>query len=309
MSRGAGSPRKPASSGDEPSLELDCIVTPSALLRWYRSLIARKYDGSGRRGPGRPRKAALIRDLVLRMASANPSWGYTRIRDAIGNLGSEIGRSTVQKILKEHGMDSAPERSKRSSWKTFLASHWDALAACDFFTVEVLTFSGLIRYYVFFVIELQTRRVEIAGIVHQPYGDWMMQVARNLLDCEEGFLLGKRYLILDRDPVYTHQFRKSLSEAGVTPIRLPARSPNLNAHAERFVLSVKSECLDKLVLFGERHLRDAVREYTAHYHEERNHQGLGGRLIRLPVIERPSGPVECRERLGGLLRYYHRKAA
>ncbi len=295
-------------------LGLDSIVTPDTLLRWYRCLIARKYDGSAfrgskRRGPGRPRKADVIRDLVLRMALSNPSWGYTRIRDALGNLGYEIGRSTVQKILKEHGIEPAPERNKRTSWRTFLESHWEALAACDFFSVEVLTPGGLTRYYVFFVIELRTRYVEIAGIVHQPSGAWMMQVARNLLDCETGFLLGKKYLIMDRDPLYTHQFRKLLTSAGVTPLRLPARSPDLNAYSERFVLSIKSECLDKLVLLGERHLRHAVSEFAAHYHEERNHQGLGGQLLRPAAFASSTGPIECRERLGGLLRFYHRRAA
>jgi transposase InsO family protein len=244
------------------------------------------------------------------MASENPTWGYTRIRDALGNLGLELCRSTVQTILREHGVDPAPERRNQTSWRTFLASHWDALAACDFFSVEVLMPVGLVRYYVFFVIELQTRRIKVAGIVHQPYGEWMVQVARNLLDCEDGFLLRKKHLILDRDPVYTHEFRKLLRESGVNPVRLPARSPDLNAYAERFVLSIKSECLDKLVLIGERHLHQAVRDYVDHYHHERNHQGLDGQIIRpLTIAGAPSGPIKCHERLGGLLRYYHRKAA
>lgn len=289
--------------------ELGCIVAPDTILRWYRELIARKYDSSRKRGPGRPRKATEIRDLVVRMANENRTWGYTRIRDAMGNLGHVIGRTTVQDILKEHGIEPARERRKRMSWKEFLRAHWDAIAACDFFTVEVLTLGGLTRYYVFFVIELETRRVEIAGIIQQPYGEWMMQVARNLLDAEDGFLTGKRHLILDRDPLYTREFRKFLRSGGVKPVRLPARSPNLNAYAERFVLSIKSECLDKLVLLGERHLRTAVREYVAHYHEERNHQGLGSRLIKPPVNDNAAGTIECRERLGGLLRFYHRKAA
>jgi putative transposase len=186
----------------------------------------------------------------------------------MGNLGHEIGRTTVQKILKENGIEPTPERRKRPTWKAFLGSHWEALAACDFFTVEVLTLGGMIRYQVFFVMELATRRVEIAGIVRQPHGEWMIQVARNLVDCVDGFLEGKKYLILDRDPLFTKRFRQFLRSAGVEPLHLPAKSPNLNAYAERFVLSIKSECLDRLVLLGERPLRTVIREFVFHYHRE-----------------------------------------
>jgi len=137
----------------------------------------------------------------------------------------------------------------------------------------------------------------------------MVQVARNLTDTEDGFLTGKRYLIMDRDPLYTQEFRDVLTSAGVEPVRLPARSPNLNAYAERFVLSIKSECLDRLVLLGEGHLRTTVREYAMRYNAERNHQGLGGRLIDPPSNDNAAGSIECHERLGGLLRFYHRGAA
>jgi putative transposase len=280
--------------------ELGSIVTPDTILRWYRELVAK---------PGRPHTPYELRDLVTRMAHENPGWGYTRIRDALGNLGYELARTTIRSILQEHGIDPAPERSKRTSWTAFLRAHWDAIAACDFFTVEVLTWTGITRFYVMFVIALQTRRVEIAGIIRQPHGAWMLQVVRNLLDAEDGFLVGMRYLLLDRDPLYTSQFRDLLSSAGVTPIRLPASSPNLNAYAERFVRSIKDECLNKLVLLGENHLRAAIREYLEHYHEERNHQGLGGQLIALPANLNRPGPIVCRERLGGLLRFYEREAA
>jgi putative transposase len=243
------------------------------------------------------------------MAHENPGWGYTRIRDALGNLGHELARTTIRSILKEHGIDPAPERSKRTSWQAFLRAHWDAIAACDFFTVEVLTWTGITRFYVMFVIALQTRRIEVAGIVRQPHGAWMLQVARNLLDAEDGFLVGMRYLLMDRDPLYTTAFRELLRSAGVTPIRLPPSSPNLNAYAERFVRSIKSECLAKLVLLGENHLRTAVREYVAHYHTERNHQGLESQLIEPTANAVGAGPIICHERVGGLLRFYHRQAA
>ena len=160
------------------------------------------------------------------------------------------------------------------------------------------------------VMDLMTRRVEIAGITCEPTGAWLMQVARNLTDAEDGFLLGMRHLVLDRDPVFTAAFRKLLMGSGVKVLRLPARSPNLNAYVERFVLSIKTECIGKIVPLGEAHLRWAVSQYIQHYHVERPHQGLDGALIegdgRAVSTE---GEVRCRERVGGMLRFYYREAA
>ena len=156
------------------------IVTPETILRWYRRLVAKKYDGSKQRVPGRRRATPDIAALVGRMANENPTWGYTRIRGGLTSLGHEIARNTIKAILKDHGVEPAPERGKKTPWKTFLAAHWDGLAAADFFTVELLTPGGLVRYFVFFVIKLKTRSVEIAGITSQPYEAWMKQIARNL---------------------------------------------------------------------------------------------------------------------------------
>ncbi len=288
--------------------QIETLVTPDTLLRWHRQLIARKYDGSKKRSPGRPRTAAEIGELILRMAREDPRWGYTRIRGALYNVGHEVGRNTIKRILLEHGFD--PVRRRGISWKTFLKAHWGAIAATDFFSVEVLTRSGLIRYFVLFVIDLKTRRVEIAGIVQQPEKEWMKQIARNLTDCEEGFLNGCRHLIHDRDPLFSRSFRAILKSSGVETVKLPARSPNLNAYAERFVRSIKSECLAQIIPLGERHLRHAVKEYTEHYHIERNHQGLDNQLIekRDGVIDMNSAVVR-HERLGGSLNYYDRRAA
>ena len=194
--------------------ELGCIVTPDIILRWYRQLVANKYDGSERRGSGRPRTPGGLRSLVVSMAVDNPNWGYTRIRDVLRHLGLRIGRTTIQQTLKEQGLEPAPTRVGQLSWKDFLKAHWGAIAACDFFTMEVLTLHGLVRYHVFCVIDLATRRVEIGGIVHEPTGAWMIQVARNLLDVEGGFLVGKTHLVMDRDPVFTRDFRALLGGAG-----------------------------------------------------------------------------------------------
>ncbi len=294
--------------GRKTLVEIGTLVTPGTLLRWYRQLISRKYDGSKSRRPGRPKTAVKIEELILRMARENPRWGYTRIRGALFNLGHEIGRNTIKRILLENGFD--PIQRRGMSWETFLKAHWGAIAATDFFSVEVITRSGLIRYFALFVIDLKTRRVEISGIVRQPDGDWMSQVARNLTDVDDGFLNGSRYLIHDRDPLFTTVFRGVLKSSSVETVKLPARSPNLNAYAERFVRSIKSECLVRVIPLGERHLRQTVTEFTEHYHAERNHQGLDNELIDdLRDVDNTDDDVERRKRLGGVLNYYHRRAA
>ena len=196
------------------------------------------------------------------------------------------------------------------SWAQFLKMHWEVLAATDFFTVEVATWHGLVTYYVLVVMELSTRRVQIAGITPHPTAAFMQPCARQLTDPFEGFLLGKRYLIHDRDTKFTQAFDALLKDNGVDPVLLPPRSPNLNAHCERFVRSIKEEGLNRMVMLGERSLYYAIQQYLAHYHAERNHQGLDNQLImREAGIGGPTGQVQRRDRLGGLLRYYYRDAA
>ena len=290
--------------------EVANIVTPQTLLAWHRKLIAKKYDSSGvRRNVGRPPTRDELRDLVVRMAEENRGWGYTRIRGALANLGHEVGRGTIVEILKQAGVEPAPEREKTGTWAEFLKTHWEVLGATDFFTVEVWSLGGLVRYHVLFAIRLSTRKVEIAGIVPEPDGEWMKQVARNLTDCVDGFLCGSGFLIHDRATLFTKEFLAILESGGVKLVRLPPRSPNLNAFAEMFVRSVKSECLDRMILVGEGSLRRAVGQFVGHYHGERNHQGLDNRIIQPDFEFAGEGEVNCRERLGGLLRYYHRDAA
>ena len=196
--------------------ELGTIVTPDTIFRWYRRLVTAKYDGSSKRRPGRPRVMDSIRALAARMARENERWGYTWIVGELGKLGHAISRSTVRRILKERGIDPAPERSKRMPWSMFLKAHWEAIAAADFFTVELLSRLGHMRYVVFFVMDLPTRKVEVAGVAPIPDGLWMEQVARNLIDDFSGFLRRKRFLIHDRDPLYTKRFCKLLRSGGVT---------------------------------------------------------------------------------------------
>lgn len=284
--------------------DIGTIVTPDTLLRWHRKLIARKYDGSAIRGSGRPGVMQEIRQLVVRMAKENPTWGYDRIEGALLNLGHRVSDTTVGRILKAHGIEPAPKRKKQGDWNSFLKAHWDHIAAVDFFTVEVWTLRGLIRYHVLVVMDLAKRRVEIAGICPEPDEPWILQIARNLTDGIDGFLLDKHYLIHDRAPVFTHEFRKILQSSGIESLRLPPKSPNLNAYCERFIRSIKEECLDRIIPIGETHLRHAVYEFMEHYHRERNHQGLENRLLETPAGHE-SGVVACRERLGGMLKFYH----
>ena len=292
--------------------EIGCLFTPDTILRWHRELAAQKWDYTGRREkkPGRPPTAEEITQLVVQMARENPSWGYDRIQGALANLGHEISDQTVGNILRAHGIEPAPERKRQTTWKTFLKSHWDVLGAIDFTTVEVWTKGGLVTYYLLFVMETATRRVCFAGCTPNPDELWMKQIARNLTDAEDGFLIGKRYVLMDRDGKFCPAFRAILKTEGVEAVLLPPKSPNLNAHLERFHRSLKQECLERMIFFGERMLRNAIAQFLEHYHQERNHQGLDNRIL-VPGAEvgQITGKFQCRERLGGLLRYYYRDAA
>ncbi len=243
------------------------------------------------------------------MAEENHGWGYRRIQGALSNLGHECARSTIADILRRHGIEPAPERNRKTTWAEFLKRHWELIVCADFFTTEIWTAKGLTRYLVLFFMDLSTRKVEIAGIASRANGLWMSQVGRHVTDAVDGILSGKRFLIHDRDPLFTAEFQDILMSVGTKCVKLPPRSPNLNAHAERFVRSMKESCLDRLIFFGEHSLRRAIREFVTHYHHERNHQGLGNRLIVSDLVSKTSGTIRRRERLGGMLNYYYRVAA
>ncbi len=291
--------------------DVAAIVKPETILGWYRKLVAEKFSGvEKRRRVGRPRTPEEVEELILSMARDNCSWGYSRIVGALSNLGCACCEETVAEVLRRHGVPPAPKRVSSLSWSEFIRVHQDVIAASDFFTADVMTSAGLVTYYVLFFLHLDTRRVHIAGVTTNPDEIWMKQVARNITMAEWGFLWGRRHLIIDRDSKYTAAFRAILKETGIELIRLPPKSPNLNAYAERWVLSVKSELLSRIVFFGESSLRRALSEYLEHFHSERNHQGKRNALLfsrRQPT--EVAGAVKCQERLGGLLKLYYRDAA
>ena len=291
--------------------EYGTMFTPDTILRWHRQLVAKKWDYSERRKTvGRPKISEKIVELVLRIARENTTWGYDKIVGTLENLGHEISDTSVGNILKAHGIAPTDDRKRNTSWSTFLKAHWDVLAAIDFTTVEVWTTRGLVTFYLLFVMDLKTRRVQFVNCTTNAVESWMLQQARELTNYEDGFLRDKKFLIMDRDGTFSAAFRNLLSNAGVEPKRLPPKSPNLNAHMERFFRSLKSECLDRMIFFGERSLRNACNEFVVHYHTERNHQGLGNQIIEPgDEVGQCDGEIECRERLGGMLRYYHRSAA
>jgi transposase InsO family protein len=244
------------------------------------------------------------------MARENRDWGYDRIVGALANLGYKVCDQTVGNVLRRHGLPPAPERKRMTTWSAFIRIHLALLVGTDFFTAEVLTLRGLVTYYVLFFIHLESRRVDIAGITVHPDERWMQQIARNVTMEGCGALRDCRYLLHDRDTKYTQSFRAIIASGRVEPLVLPACSPNLNAYAERWVRSVKEECLSKAILFGERSLRRALSEYVEHFHAERNHQGKGNVLLfPRSANTRRDGPIQCRERVGGLLRYYYQEAA
>jgi len=293
--------------------EVAATAKPDTILGWYRKLIANKFDGSKyRRTHGRPRIDEETEGLVVRMAKENPAWGYDRIVGALANLGHQLSDQTVGNILGRHDIPPAPKRKQTTSWKDFIRAHLDVLAGTDFFTVEVFTLKGLVTYYVLFFIHLESRKVYLAGMTPHPDEEWMKQIGRNVTMEQWGFLANCRYLLHDRDGKFCPAFDQIIESGNVQPIPLPARRPNLNAFSERWVKSVKEECLGKLILFGESSLRRSLQAYELHYHEERNHQGKGNTLL-FPSQARPvgsdQGSVQCQERLGGLLKYYYRRAA
>jgi putative transposase len=283
---------------------------PECPPEWHRRLVASKWDFSSRRTakPGRPFVPPEIEQWVLQFARENPAWGYDRIVGALANLGYRVSDQTVGNILKRQGLGPAPERKRHTTCAQFIRRHKEVLWATDFFTTEAWTSTGLTTFYVLFFLHLQTRRVILGGITPFPKEDWLKHVARNLT-VDDGPMAKARFLLHDRDAKFSKAFDDVFQSVGIEPLKLPPRSPNLNAFAERWVRSVKDECLDQLILFGERSLHHALKEYLSHFLHERNHQGLEN-VIPFPhqPTDRHEGTVHKSERLGGLLNFYQRAA-
>ena len=291
--------------------EISCIVKPETILEWFRKLVAKKFDGSKfRKTVGRPRIDYELEALIIQFVEENPSWGYDRIVGALSNLGYKVSDQTIGNILKRNGIPPVPNRAQDTTWSSFIKNHQDVIAACDFFTTEVITPFGLITYYILFFIHIGSRKVHIAGVTPHPNEVWMKQIGRNITMADWGFLNGCKYLIHDRDTKFCKSFRSIIASMGIKPIRLPPQSPRMNSFAERFVRSVKGECLKKMIFFGEESLRKALGEYINHYHQERNHQGKNNLLLFPgPKLMVNKGEIKCRERLSGMLKYYYRSAA
>jgi putative transposase len=246
--------------------EVATIVKPDTILGWHRKLVAQKFDGSAqRRAPGRPMVDQEVEALIVRLAKENRSWGYDRIVGALANLGLTVSDQTVSNVLKRHGIAPAPERKTTTTWKEFIRTHLDLLVATDFFTAKVWTLGGLVTYYVLSFMHLGSRQVHVAGVTPHPNEAWMVQVARNVTMEEWGFLSPGQYLIHDRDTKFCPAFQQIIDDAGVKRVPLPPRSPNLNAYAERWVRSIKEECLSRLILFGEASLRHVLGSHLSGY--------------------------------------------
>ena len=283
------------------------LFTPEMVLRWHRELVRQKWTFPHRPALGRPRIPPDLEALILRLAQENPRWGYSRINGELLKLGYRVGRSTIRDVLKRQHIPPAPMRARRrSTWRAFLRQHQQQLLACDFFTVETLWVKTL---YVLFFIEIGTRRVHLAGCTARPTAQWVTQQARQLVWKlqEEGKIL--RFLLHDRDAKFPSSFDVVFASEGMEVILTPYRAPNANAYAERWVRSVREECLDHLLIINERHLDHALTEYSQYYNQARPHQGIGQRIPDSPNHQPGPGPVQRRDLLGGLLHDYSRDAA
>ena len=284
-----------------PEHRLGLIVTPATLLRWHHQLARNRWCQPHRRS-GRPPISPETREVILRLARENPRWGYQRISGELTKLAITASPNTVRRVLARAGLKPAPRRDG-PTWRQFLTAQANGIIACDFFCVDTIL---LRRLYVLFFIEVGTRRVHLAGITQHPTGAWVAQQARNVAIA--GTLDAPQFLIRDRDSKFTRVFDTVVETEGIRVIRTPIRTPVANAYAERFVKTVRRECLDWLLITGERHLRRVLVDYLNHYHQERPHRGLALRPPDPP--DRPDiGPIKRRDRLGGLIHEYHRAAA
>ena len=282
-------------------------VRPETLLRWHRELVHRKWAAFGRRrGPGGPPLPTDVRALIVRLATENPGWGYRRIRGELLKLGHDVSATAVRSVLRRWGIPPAPRRAGLA-WGSFLRAQARGVLACDFFTVETI---GLRVLHALFFIELRTRRVFLAGCTAHPSATWVSQQARNLAwDLAEAGLR-PAVLVRDRDAKFAPAFDAVFASEGLRVMRTPVRAPLANAIAERWVGTVRRECLDRLLILGRRHLEAVLREFVKHYNAARPHRALD---LRPPLADErpvhPTGAIIRRDRLDGLIHEYVRRAA
>jgi putative transposase len=284
------------------------LVTPTTLLRWHRELVRRKWTfGRGGR-PGRPSVDPEVQALVLQMARENPRWGCVRISGELRKLGIRVGATTIRTLLRRHGLGPAPRRNG-PTWSQFLRAQARGILACDFFTVETIRCKSL---YALFFIELGSRRVHLARVSAHPNSAWVTQQARNLAMTTEDAAATARFLIHDRDAKFSGPFDEVFRTQGTEVILTPIRAPKANSYAERWVETVRAECLDHVLVLGRRHLERILQTYADHYNQERPHRGLALAVPDRPLVERaPVSPRDVRRRavLGGLINEYHGAAA
>ena len=284
------------------------LFKPDTVLKWHRELVRRKWPVKHMAPRGRPRISPEAELLLLRLAHENPTWGYGKLEGELAKLGYDIGRSTIRDVLKRRRVPPAPERSRHgSSWRTFLAHYQDQMIACDFFTVETVWLKTL---YVLFFIELGSRRVHLAGSTANPTSAWVTQQARQFSWQIQDGALPVRFLIHDRDTTFPVAFDTIFTSEDVGIIRTPVRAPNANAFAERWVRSVREECLDRILILGEGHLDRVLTAYVDYSNDARPHQGIDQRCpVSLGGSAARDGPIERRDILGGVLHDYNRRAA
>jgi hypothetical protein len=283
------------------------LFTPETVLRWHRELVRHKWTFRHRSIVGRPRIAVELEALIVRLARENPRWGYGKLKGELLKLGYRVGRSTIRDVLKRQHIPAAPQRTRQSStWRAFLRQHQQQLLACDFFTVETLRLQTL---YVFFFIEIGTRRIHLAGCTLHPTADWVTQQARQLMWKlqENGQVM--RFLLHDRDVKFPPSFDTVFTSEAMEVILTPYRAPNANSFAERWVRSVREECLDHLLILNECHLEHVLREYCQYYNQARPHQGLQQRIPESAHQHSRNGTIQRRDRLGGLIHDYYRNVA
>ena len=289
---------------------VEATWAPGTIRGWYNELVGAKYDSTkstDQKKRGRKPISPEIVEVVLKLSQNNPDWGYDRIASTMKYLGYNVCASTVRHILNDHGIVPDPERRLRGDWNQFIETQQYCTTSTDFAQVERLTSFGLVRESLLFFMDIGSREVRCGGIIHAPDSNWTTQIARNMCDMFDGFLLGKKYLIHDRDSLFNKRFDSIFESIGITIKKLPPFTPQMNARMENFIRAIKTECLDKIIFTSEAQLRLAVKEYLEYWNHYRPMQGLGGKMVH-PYPQDRNDPVKEVSFLGGLLHGYRRES-